>query len=728
MGKTFISILEVATQIAATVFLTPLIGPVGAALVGAGLVALESAVLAPKSPKPATTETSIKVSRPPRASGYGINRLQGAYILYETASNGYAVDVWVYHDGAIDAVLQCFVGDRKVTVKPNGFIEQDDSGNGEFGKNEDNVQVGWSLGAAIGIAFAKVIDLVPDHWTSRHRGDGCVTGYMISKNVKAKNFQTIYPSGGPNQTPMSLAMRLQRVFDWRDPAQSLDDPSTWRFSENAILHLAHYLIVRMDRKWALHFAPTLDYWTDAANDADSPVVLTGVQTALRVKADKGDTTAYLLSLNGLHVGMQIAIAVSGDNTQTETRTITSIDTDAMSVSWSGGLTYLHPQGSGVTWTSDPANPATEPRYRSCVVHSHTDAHKDVLAHILGCCDGWLSPRSDGALMVFSGRYATPTVAIGPDEIVSYTYQVGVAEEEAVNTLKVTYVSANHDYNTVDTDDWIDEDAAEAAGKSLSDNLENQMPSFSQGRRLAKRQMARVMAPYRGTVALTAAGRRAIGQRYIHLDLIEAGATFYFGPVEITKATRNLATGGVTLEWIAADPNVDAWDPATEEGNPAPIGNRVAATPLPTPSITGITQDSGSTSSDGTTARVLVAATGLDRDDVTWFARFRVQGAAVWNDTQTLDIDPSTAVILSVGPVPTGKSIEVEVAYNVSDGRLSDFSTAVAFTVAANGIVALKSDVSGNSEAIAEQQQTISDLENRVAAVERNQNSPGTSQP
>jgi len=328
----------------------------------------------------------------------------------------------------------------------------------------------------------------------------------------------------------------------------------------------------------------------------------------------------------------------------------------------------------VTWVSDPSNPATEPRYRSWVSHQLTDEHKDVLAHLLSCGDGWLVERSDGAYVIYSGRYYEPTVTIGPDEIVSYSLQEGVPEEDAVNTLKVTYISENHDYNVVDTDDWTDETDIEVRGKTLSDQLDNQVPSHSQGRRLAKRALARINAPKRGTTTTTAAGRVVLTHRFIRQILREAGTTFLDAPVEITKITRNMQTGGVTYEWVLADPNIDEWNPATEEGDPAPIGNRVASQPLDAPVITSATPNFGTDSATGATGVYLdLTIEGPDRSDLTWYARTRVVGAVTWGEREYSDIAPDSTVEIATEFVPADASVEVQVAYAIGDGRVSPYS-------------------------------------------------------
>lgn len=579
--------------------------------------------------RPEPTRTAIKTEIPPRVSGYGRFKLYGAYILYETV-NGTAVDCWAFHDGQIDGIERYYLGDKQVTRKANGFVEKGDAG--IYGT--DIIQIGANLGLATETAHAALIAAAPAIWSTDHRGDGVVTGYMISKPVKAKDYQEVYSDGGPDRTPLGLAIRAQLVFDWRDSAQDVGDPRTWNWSENAWLHIAHYKLVRefvgpmrppshsqywsdirsaYEARWSRMAAPTLAFWTVCANDADSPVPL---------KA--------------------------------------------------GG---------------------TEPRYRSCVSHKHTDPHKQVLSALLNACDGWIAQRADGAYVPRPGRYYAPTVTVGPDVIVQYSVEEGTEDENALNDLKVTYISDSHDFNQVDTDDWTDEDDIETRGAVRSDSLENQVPSHAQARRLAKRKMAKVMAPKRGTFLLTSQAEAVLTERYVRFRAIEGEGTenpftAYDGPVEITSLSINLQNGQISGGWIAADENIDAWNPATEEGDPAPVGERVAVEPLDQPAIISAsavfspvgqnpgTEDPAGEPVDGTTstgARVLIAASGPDRTDLTWYARWRVGTSGSWNEREYADADPGPGVSFTTEFVPLSANINVEVSYTVGDGRASPWS-------------------------------------------------------
>ena len=234
----------------------------------------------------------------------------------------------------------------------------------------------------------------------------------------------------------------------------------------------------------------------------------------------------------------------------------------------------------------------------------------------------------------------------------------------------SYVSAAHDYSSVECDAWRDEADIAERGQVLSDAQDIAVPSNGQARRLAKRRIQKLLAADRGTVTTNIAGRHARGKRYIWLRLAEAGTTFYEGPAEILKMTRALQ-GGVSFDWVAADPNVDAWNPASEEGEPAALGARIAPAALSAPEITAVT-----VTFDGTGPRAEIDVDGPDRADLTWFVHWRVVGAGVWGpDEQSTDTDAGPAVTLQTGYFPSDETIEVQVAYQIGDGRFSDWSAA-----------------------------------------------------
>lgn len=597
-------------------------------LTAAGLQSAGSLLgLGPSLPKPDTTETAIKNPRPARVSAYGRLRLYGAYALYET-SNPTTGTSWSSGDESGTAVDVYAVHDGKMSALVQRYLNDDPvtvsgshvnaGADGRYGGLK--VRFLHTTGLTPSTAFTEVVSLLgTDVWTSNHRGDGVVMMAVLCDPVKAEDFQDVYPQSSPPIPSL--------VADWQacpDPG-AVDplDESAWTFTHNPVRQLLHYMMVREGPKPAL-----------PKSDAGYAAELLALRTAWWDRKI-APTLSYW-----------IAAAAVCD----EARTLKA-----------GG---------------------TEAKYRACLAHKHTDAHERVKSAILATFDGWMAPRADGAIVIYAGKYYEPTVSIGTDEIVSFTWNGGaVDDDQAVNELICSYVSANHDYNTVECDPWRDEADIADRGQVLSQTLDAQVPSHAQARFLAKRKMARVNTPDRGTVTTNIAGRAARGERFINLHIEEAGAVFFSGVAEITALSRTLS-GGVTFEWVKADLNIDNWTALTEEGEPAAKGNRIAPLPLDAPVISAI-----ASSFDGTTAFLDLTVTAPDRADLTWYAHWRVDGASVWGaDTVYTDTAAGSAVALRVGPVSSDVTVEVEVAYRVSDGRLSPWSAADSTAIVSDVVI------------------------------------------
>lgn len=316
---------------------------------------------------------------------------------------------------------------------------------------------------------------------------------------------------------------------------------------------------------------------------------------------------------------------------------------------------------------------TEKRYRTALSYKATEEPASVIASLLACFDGWYCLNERGEVIVYAGAYYEPTVTIDASTISSWRQPMGVAAEDIVNQIAIPYVSSLHDYGTVDGDAWRDEDSIAALGRENTAELGAVVPSHTQGRRLAKIKMARNNAGDRGTITTTYGGRAVLEQRFIALNITEAGATFFNGVAEIIGAERDPNTGGVTFDWVAADANAWAWNPATEDGQGAPVGNRIAAEPLDPPTINSAAPVYAESTDAGTGVRIAIEATGPALAGLTWYARWRKDSTSPWNEQDYPDVDPGASVSLLTGFVPVSAGLQVEVEYRASDGRLSGWS-------------------------------------------------------
>lgn len=535
--------------------------------------------------KPDQAERTLRSPKPPRCWIIGRRRSYGAQMLFTNTADGSTVDVWAFCEGPINAVVQAYLNDDKITVT-GGVVQQLADGSYEGGY----VHAGWNYGATPEVAHAAVVSAVPD-WTSSHRGDGICSGYLIKQPVKAKKFLNVYPQG--DNVSMSLAIEGSPMHDPREPSSDPDDPTTWPYRDNAALaHMWFRMVIKGD-SYAEKFAPTEQMWIDAADDCDE---------------------LYSLSAGG-----------------------------------------------------------TEPKYRTAIMFDASAEPAAIEDEFRACYDGWTAPDEQGALRVFSGKLYTPTLTLDENDIIDYSLAEGIEEENRVNEIIVRYISAPHDYLEEECDPWRDEDDILARGKVYSATADLQVPSHTQGRRLAKRKMARVNAPQRGSLRVKHSARGALLERYVTINLVEAGVTLFEGDIEVIGGERDYETGGASIEWIAVDPNVDNWNAATEDGQPAPTGSKTYLDPLDPPTIDSAI---GILAEDGTFAQITITVSGPESDALTWFARWKRESNTVWNEAEYSDIDAGPSVVLQTGSVPFDGPIEVEAAYQMGDGRVSDWSESV----------------------------------------------------
>lgn len=215
---------------------------------------------------------------------------------------------------------------------------------------------------------------------------------------------------------------------------------------------------------------------------------------------------------------------------------------------------------------------TEPRYRWAGAWNSTTEPDAVRTSILAACDGWLTTDGQGRLIVMAGRYEEPTFVIPPEHIEAFTWQRGQMDEEACNELIISYVSPSHDFTEVECDPWRDEADILLRGKVRSENLALAWVSHhTQARRLAKRKMIRVNAARRGMVRTGIYGLNGLGHRYIRVQnpTLSSMADVVCEVVNV-EVDFNAAT--VTFDLLLADPEIDDWDPATEEGAAPPLGD------------------------------------------------------------------------------------------------------------------------------------------------------------
>lgn len=240
----------------------------------AGQVALANAM----RPDVPGQEVSVPVRhrRPSRVTGTGRQRLAGAVALFE-ADGRYSYDVYLLHDGEVDAFEQWYLDDDPVTLV--GDAVQAVGAKYEFGC----VTLQSRVGLATETSYSHITTgLGSDVWPSNARGDGIASVYQFVSAPTPEYFSRRLPNG--LTTPRVVA-RLSKVFDPRDAAQDPSDRATWAWNENPICGLLFYLCFHEggpQLDYARRVAPVIEYWTRAMDVCDEQVPL----------ADSGSVARY----------------------------------------------------------------------------------------------------------------------------------------------------------------------------------------------------------------------------------------------------------------------------------------------------------------------------------------------------------------------------------------------------------------------------------------------------
>jgi hypothetical protein len=192
--------------------------------------------------------------------------------------------------------------------------------------------------------------------------------------------------------------------------------------------------------------------------------------------------------------------------------------------------------------------------------------KQVLQDMLNACDGWLVRRGDSSCLIRVGKFAASGVSITDDQIIGFSYQNGLADEDVINRLGIQLTSQDHAYTQVECDPFDDNPDQLSRGHVRESILNlNWVQDYRIARRLGKREFYRLREPLRGTLELKLSAINAAYERWIHVasDLIPALSNRYIE----NRACRFSLAGDVPsihMEFIGIDETkLEAWAPSNE---------------------------------------------------------------------------------------------------------------------------------------------------------------------
>lgn len=513
---------------------------IGTAAILAATVGIQYAIT-PKADAPTPSDGVQNLKQPiqSRRGIYGRCRVGGGYMFYESFG-GNAGDILAVASGKISQFRTWYLHDKPVTVTllaptavlvtPNPLTEV------SFG--HDRVRIDWRYGLDTETYFDYLAVVFPAGlWTADHRGDGIAAVSVVARQWTEEGHYAVFPFG---ELKTSVEVDGYALWDIRDTDQDPDDQATWvdyaawsavttyavgnRVMRNGVLYISQ-ISSNLNNDPDIRHAAWVSVWSN-------PVL---------------QIIDYLTNTVPQRTGMRL-------------------DRAALVLPV---IEHLRTQANLCDEIVERGDGSHEPRYRSDGFFTFDTDPEQVVGSILATCDGWMCEDFDGTLALQVGVYSDPTKGLQKRHILDFSIDAGVGDEEEVNEIPFSFTSWENGYNEVPGDPWRDETAITLSGKVRSQPLAlNWVQSHAQGRRLAKRAMARLNSSRRGEVTCTLYGLYLLGQRWIGIDDDRMGLNN--AVAEVQSAEVDLRAGRVTFKWQLVDgETVDEWDAEEEEGDGIP---------------------------------------------------------------------------------------------------------------------------------------------------------------
>jgi hypothetical protein len=329
---------------------------------------------------------------------------------------------------------------------------------------------------------------------------------------------------------------------------------------------------------------------------------------------------------------------------------------------------------------------SEKRYRLGGNATTETSPRAVLGQMLATCDGWLVDRGDGGIDIRVGVFEEPDIILTDDDIVGFDIPYGVADEEAVNRLDITFTDSQNKYVETEVDPWQDEADQAARGALREHRFElSWVQSWTQARRLGKREFTRLQEPLRGTLDLRLEAIDACYQRWIRVQsaTIPQLADIV---IENRKAHLSLLAGAVRIGFLGSGAAIDDWTPATDEGTAPSAPAAPANQELPEPANVVIDYIEYSEVLEGGSVTILHRALRVVFDEHPNTYRYVVKwswtaqlpdGPVAQTDSETISTFASAAgrtTLLTSKTIPEVAALSVQVAtQSMTGSSLSDYA-------------------------------------------------------
>lgn len=332
---------------------------------------------------------------------------------------------------------------------------------------------------------------------------------------------------------------------------------------------------------------------------------------------------------------------------------------------------------------------TEKRYRSGGFDTTDHDTRSVLNELLASCDGWLCERGDGTVILTVGKYEEPTQTITDDDIIGWTIQSDVPDEYAVNEITTTFCFVDAGYSTASVDPWEDEADQAARGSKRSTSFELRwVQSFTQARRLAKREMSRQKERIRGQLILNLGAIGKIHSRWVR---VKSNFVPFLNDhvVENRKAVVSIMGASIALDYVGSGPYIDDWSPTDDEGREPVAPTVTSSTLVPAPvGVSAVVEETGGVSYVDVSFNKPDYDAGVDGSSsyspITYVIRWRYSssdsggGPGSWTEVEYKSPPAPVAgrITLTLSPVPQNTSIDIEICNVSPKGSRTAFSNPI----------------------------------------------------
>jgi hypothetical protein len=317
-----------------------------------------------------------------------------------------------------------------------------------------------------------------------------------------------------------------------------------------------------------------------------------------------------------------------------------------------------------------ADGAFEPRYAAGGHYTSESPRRSIVEALLRSCDGWLTEAGDGGIIVFAGWYYEPSVVISDRHIDSIDISKQRLEDEDVNTLIVKVVSADHGYEQVEADPWVDQAEIDAGAITVAADAKAEWcQSYTQGRRLAKSELTKLRCAVRGKLVLKPYGENLKGRRFFYLNSTEMISTRML-PCEVVGLVDNtFENGTIEVDFQSVDVDRYAWDRMTEEGRRPAIPDRAEEDDLPIPPAPELSVISQPVAGGSAISVVSAVSPPVEAwPDLSLEGRIRRVGTTAWLPMSA----PDDGLQVISGALGEG-AYEVQTRYRGGGGSVGEYS-------------------------------------------------------